>query len=283
MTNNKLQDDAAGDLTEQQKSSAYKLAYTDIDFLKKEELISYRMQLELLKPELTLQSLGIESTIVVFGSARILPEDVAREKLAKAEQSLQASPNDKLAQAAVVHAKRQVSTAHYYQDARELAQLISKNLTDKDGGQSVIVTGGGPGIMGAANHGAHDVGARSIGLTIVLPKEEAPNEYITPELTFRFQYFAMRKIHFLMRAKALIAFPGGFGTMDELFETLTLIQTKKIDPMPILLFGRSFWDNVVNFDYLCEQGMISPEDLLLFNKVDTVDEAYTQLRQFYQK
>ncbi len=270
-------------LTAQQRSSAYKLAYTDVEFLKHDELITYRMQLELLKPELTMREQGINSTIVVFGSARTLPGDQAQAQLQKAEGDLKSDPDNESLKLAFSKAKKLVETSRYYDEARRLSAMISKKLTDGDGGYGVIVTGGGPGIMGAANQGASDVGAKSIGLTIVLPHEEAPNEYITPELSFRFQYFAMRKIHFLMRAKALIAFPGGFGTMDELFETLTLIQTGKIEPMPILLFGQDFWDNAVNFDYLCEEGMISKPDLDLFCKVDTAEDAFAHLARFYEK
>ena len=214
---------------------SYKLAFEDEEFLLRDELRPVRLQLELLKPELTLQEQGIEATIVIYGSARIQADN------------------------------------KYYQAARQLGALISKekNLT--------VITGGGPGIMEAANRGACDQKAPSIGMNIVLPHEQAPNPYITPELCFQFHYFAVRKMHLLMRAKALVVFPGGFGTLDELFETLTLIQTRKVKPIPVLLFGKNFWQRIINFNALVEEGTIAGSDLELFEFVESAQEAWKKI------
>lgn len=239
--------DSASRSLEQVKSSSYKLAFDDSDFLTADELRPVRLQLELLKPELEMQEQGIENTIIVFGSARTNESDP------------------------------------YYIQARELAALISQKSGCENCPDLHVVTGGGPGIMEAANRGADDVGAESIGLNIVLPHEQYPNPYITPELCFRFHYFAIRKMHFLLRARALVAFPGGFGTMDELFESLTLVQTKKIEPLPILLFGKEYWQRLLNFDVMLEEGMISPEDLDYFQFVDDVDTAWDIIRSSLQE
>ncbi len=248
--------------------SSYRLAFTDERFLLREDLRPVRMQLELLKPELILQEERIVATIVIFGSARLMPMDVAADRLAAAETG-----NDK---AATARARMALHMSRYYEEARQLSLLItkaSKKLDEK----IVVVTGGGPGIMEAGNRGASEAGGPSIGLNIVLPHEQEPNAYITPRLCFQFHYFALRKMHFLMRSAGLVCFPGGFGTLDEMFEVLTLTQTGKVRKRPIVLVGREFWSKLVNFDWLVETGMIAAEDLKLFHLVETAEEAWAVL------
>jgi len=257
--------------TPQCQSASYRLAFQDQEFLLREELRPVRLQLELLKPELTLQEQQIESTIVIYGSARTMDAETAATRLEKVLEGLKKNPEDYLLQQELAKARAAVTGSRYYAEARRLGRLISENFETH---RHVVITGGGFGIMGAANQGAHDVGAKSIGMNIVLPFEQEPNPYITPELSFQFHYFAIRKMHLLMRAKALVAFPGGFGTMDELFEALTLIQTRKVKPIPVLLFGRRFWHKVINFEALVEEGTISPEDLKIFQYVSTAEEAW---------
>jgi uncharacterized protein (TIGR00730 family) len=252
--------------------SAYRLAFTDTEFLLRDALRPVRMQLELLKPELVQQEQGVESTIVIFGSARIKPPDVAAQELAAAQSSGDS--------AAVRRAQNTVAMSHYYDEARRFSALATKRSRQLDT-PLYVVTGGGPGIMEAGNRGAHDVGGKSIGLNIVLPHEQAPNDYITPELCFQFHYFAVRKMHFLMRSIALVCFPGGFGTLDELFETITLVQTGKSRKRPILLFGRVFWEKLINFQHLVDTGMIGAADLQLFRFVETAEEAWEVLVSYY--
>jgi uncharacterized protein (TIGR00730 family) len=252
--------------------SAYRLAFTDIDFLLREELRPVRMQLELLKPELVQQAQGIESTIVIFGSARIASFEDATTRLSAAR----AADNPQ----ALRVAESALAMSHFYEEARRFAGLV----TERSRALSTpiyVVTGGGPGIMEAGNRGAFDVGGKSIGLNIVLPHEQQPNPYITPELCFQFHYFALRKMHFLMRSIALVCFPGGFGTLDELFETMTLVQTGKSRARPILLFGRAFWDKLINFEHLVDTGMISASDLGLFHFVETAEQAWQCLDDHY--
>lgn len=224
-------------------SAAYRLAFDDIDYLLADEQRPMRLLLELDKPETVLKAHGIDHTIVIFGSAR----------------TQESSP--------------------YYQQAKNLAELISTKSGCDSCPDLYVVTGGGPGIMEAANRGADEAGYESIGLNIVLPHEQYPNSFITPDLCFRFHYFAIRKMHFLLRARAIVAFPGGFGTMDEVFEALTLVQTKKIEPLPIILFGKEYWNRLINFDVFVEEGMASAEDLEHFAFVDDVDEAWDIIRQ----
>ena len=267
--------------THQTASPSYRLAFADDDFLMRPDLRPVRLQLELLKPELIQQDLGINCTVVIFGGTRIPDPVVAERKLADARQAAAAKPDDaerarRLRVAERVHAK-----SGYYTEARKLASLISRESQSNGEQEFVVVTGGGPGIMEAANRGAADVGAKSIGLSIVLDHEELPNRYVTPELTFQFHYFAIRKMHFLLRAKALVAFPGGFGTLDELFETLTLIQTRKVTPVPVLLFGREYWERVIDFEALVEEGTIDPADTGLFEYVESADQAWDHLRAFW--
>ena len=253
------------------KSVSYRLAFQDPEFLLQDELRPVRLQLELLKPELILQEQHIESTVVVFGSARILDSETAQHRLVSAQAEHRNNQQDPLLTRQVETARRVLENSRYYDEARKLGHLISCN-TGKD--KLVVITGGGPGIMEAANRGAHEAGMPSIGMNIVLPHEQSPNPYITPYLNFQFHYFAVRKMHLLMRAKSLVVFPGGFGTLDELFETLTLIQTHKVQPIPVLLFGKTFWERIINFNALVEEGTISAKDLELFSYVETADEAW---------
>jgi uncharacterized protein (TIGR00730 family) len=258
--------------TPQTQDPAYRLAFQDMDFLLREDLRPVRFQLELLKPQLLLDEANIASTFVMYGSARI-PEP------AKARALLEIASNDEARRIA----QSLVDKSHYYDVAYELAQLASAFPRDEDGKRHFVVTsGGGPSIMEAANRGAVEAGHETIGLNIVLPHEQAPNPYVTPSLSFQFHYFALRKMHFLLRARALAAFPGGFGTFDELFELLTLIQTGKIQPIPVLLFGRKFWDRVVNFEALVEEGVVSRRDLSIFTFVETAQEAWDVVQDFYK-
>ncbi|MCJ8140701.1 LOG family protein [Falsirhodobacter halotolerans] len=241
--------------TPQSRSPAYRLAFADMDFLTKPELRPVRLQLELLKFEMILDEEKVDSTIVLFGGARIpAPEHKDRARTAKLAE-----------------------LSHFYDEARIFAAKVTERSMAAGGREEVICTGGGPGVMEAGNRGAVEAGGRSIGLNIVLPFEQAPNEYVTPELSFNFHYFAIRKMHFLMRAKAICVFPGGFGTLDEMFEALTLIQTRRMEPIPFLLFGRAFWESIINWQALEEAGTISPADLKLFRFVETADEALAAL------
>lgn len=241
--------------TPQTRAPAYKLALDDPDFLCREELRPIRLQLELLKPEMLMDEAGIKSTVVLFGGARI-PEP-AKKNTARTQTLSDLSK--------------------YYEEARKFAYQVTQA---SDGFEDVIVTGGGPGVMEAGNRGAVDAGGRSIGLNIVLPHEQAPNAFVTPELCFNFHYFAIRKMHFLLRAKAVCVFPGGFGTLDEMFESLTLIQTGRMEPVPFLLFGEEFWRGIINWETLAEAGTISNEDLNLFKFVETADEAMNVIRDW---
>ena len=252
--------------------SAYRLAFTYTAFLLREDLRPVRMQLELLKPELVQREQGIDSTIVIFGSARILPPDVAAQQLRQAQ-----SDGDTRELRAAENA---VAMSRYYEEARRFAALVTERSSKFDA-PIYVVTGGGPGIMEAGNRGAFEIGGKSIGLNIVLPHEQEPNPYITPELCFQFHYFALRKMHFLMRSIALVCFPGGFGTLDELFEMMTLIQTGKCRRRPILLFGRAFWSRLIDFELLVDTGMISPEDVGLFTYVETAEQAWAALEEAY--
>ena len=259
--------------TPQTQSKSYRLAFQDTEFLLREELRPVRFQLELLKTEMLLEEANIASTLVIYGSARIPEPD-------KADVLIAAATDDR----SRIIAERMKEKSRFYEESRSLARLASEcAVTDDDGKRHfVICSGGGPSIMEAANRGAHDVGAESIGLNIVLPHEQAPNLYVTPGLSFQFHYFALRKMHFLLRARALAVFPGGFGTFDEFFELLTLVQTGKVKKMPILLFGEDFWNRVVNFEELMLEGVISPPDLELFQFVETAEEAWAAICAFYQ-
>ncbi|KWV93629.1 LOG family protein [Erythrobacter sp. AP23] len=259
--------------TPQTAHPAYRLAFQDTDFLLRDELRPVRFQLELLKPEMLLDEAGVGSTLVVYGSARIPPPEAAETALEGAKEL----PED---ECRVV--ENLVKKSKYYAEAYNLAKIASeKSIVEEGKRQFVVCSGGGPSIMEAANKGASDSGAESIGLNIILPHEQAPNSYVTPYLSLNFHYFALRKMHFLLRAKAVAVFPGGFGTFDEFFELLTLIQTGKMKPMPILLFGKEFWTRVVDFEALAEEGTISKKDLDLFRWCETAEEAWAHIAAFY--
>ena len=259
-------------VTPQTQSKSYTLAFQDNEFLLREELRPVRFQLELLKTEMLLEEANIASTLVIYGSARIPEPD-------KADVLVAMATDDR----SKIIAERMKEKSRYYEESRKLARLASEcAITDEGKRHFVVCSGGGPSIMEAANRGAADVGAESIGLNIVLPHEQAPNLFVTPGLSFQFHYFALRKMHFLLRARAVAVFPGGFGTFDEFFELLTLVQTGKIKKMPILLFGEEFWKRVVNFEELMLEGVISPPDLELFQFVETAEDAWNKIRAFYE-
>ena len=254
---------------------AYRLAFADPEFLLRRETRGLRIQLEMLKPELEMQALGIENTIVVFGSARFLPPDEAL----LAQQAAMLTGDAK----AIESAAQKIRNAQYYDQARLFSRLVvgyGARRPPKE--RLVICTGGGPGIMEAANRGAHEMGALNMGLSIALPHEQSGNRFVSPSLNFKFHYFAMRKMHFMMRAKALVAFPGGMGTLDELFEILTLVQTRKAKPVPIVLFGVDYWKRLINFDVMVEEGTISKDDLSLFTYTDDPQVAWSTIKTFYQ-
>lgn len=242
--------------TPQTRAPAYRLAFADDEFLCRPDLRPVRLQLELLKPEMIMAEMNIDSTVVMFGGARIA-------------ETPEGAPNPRVAE-----------LLRFYAEARTFARLMTEKSLQSYGREHVIVTGGGPGVMEAGNRGATDAGGQSIGLNIVLPHEQAPNEYVTPGLCFNFHYFAIRKMHFLMRASSICVFPGGFGTMDELFECLTLIQTGRMERVPVLLFGREFWDGVINFAALAEAGTIAKQDLELFTFVETAEEAMAAIESW---
>jgi uncharacterized protein (TIGR00730 family) len=247
----------------QMQSPSYRLAYDDFEFITRDELRPLRLQLELQKPELTMIEHGISATVVIFGSARTLDAETALTNLHAAK-----SPDT------IQRAEKDVQKSLYYEQARKLATLITTANLEQEK-PLVVVTGGGNGIMEAANRGAAEAGGKSMGFNIVLPKEQTPNPYITPELCFQFHYFSIRKMHFLIRAKALVAFPGGFGTLDEVFDALTLIQTKKIQRVPVILFGKAYWNRIINFNALVEEGAISLADLDLIQYAETAEEAWS--------
>ncbi|MFZ2305766.1 MAG: TIGR00730 family Rossman fold protein [Rhodoferax sp.] len=256
------------------RPNAYRLAFGDPEFLLRRETRGIRLQLELLKPDLDQTEMGIENTIVVFGSARFKSLEEARHMVNDARASGDAQ--------ALTLAQRHVRNAHHYEQARQFGRIVATHSTALPKEERLyICTGGGPGIMEAANRGASEAGAPTLGLNIALPHEQHANPYVTPELSFKFHYFAVRKMHFMMRAKAMVAFPGGFGTLDELFEVITLVQTKKSTPVPIILFGKDYWKRLINMEVLVEEGAISPEDLSLFQYTDDPQEAWDIIRHFY--
>lgn len=252
-----------------------RIAFADPEFLLRRETRGLRMQLELMKPDLEMRAHGIENTVVVFGSARLRSQEEMNALIAQAD----AAGDQKQA----ARLRRLANGSHYYEQARAFGKLVAHYSEGKEPADKLFVcTGGGPGIMQAANRGAHEAGGLSVGLSIALPMEEAPNPYITPALSFKFHYFAIRKMHFMMRAKALVAFPGGFGTLDELFEVVTLVQTRKSKQVPIVLFGTEHWKRLLDMDLLVEEGMISPEDIELFHYVDTPEDAWAAVKRFYK-
>ncbi len=263
------------------QSPSYRLAYKDIDFLSGPRLRPARMELELLKPEIAFEDENIASTIVVFGGTRIVQRAAAEKRLAAAKALLAETPDDSRRQRDVAKAERILAKSQYYDIAREFGRLVSSTSQSEVKRDYVIVTGGGPGIMEAGNRGAYDVGAKSVGLNIKLPMEQRPNPYITPNLCFQFHYFALRKLHFLLRAKGLVVFPGGYGTLDELFDTLTLRQTGRMQDVPIIMFGREFWKNVIDFQYLADEGTIDDRDLNLITYAETAQEAWDIITAFH--
>lgn len=258
-------------------SPTYRQADEDLAFLQRPEMCGVRLQLDYWKTEETLQRFGICDTVVVYGSTRIASPAVARARLADAQHRLAERPNDPERRHAVSVAVRLLERSHYYGVARDLGRLVGETGRSPHPRRLTIITGGGPGIMEAANRGAHERGAPSIGLNITLPREQFPNPYVTPELCFRFHYFAIRKLHLLERAKAAVFFPGGYGTCDELFEVLTLLQTRKITPLPVVLVGRAFWRSAVDFGFLVDEGMIDPCDAALFRFCETADEIWAAI------
>ena len=263
------------------RSHAYRRAYADVDFLSRDELRPVRLQLELLKPEISLAGHNITDTVVVFGSARAWDKPESEERIRELQKLVKRNPEDAGLEKKLASARRLMNSVKYYQEARSFGRIVSENTL---GGRKLfIVTGGGPGIMEAANRGAYEAGAKTIGLNITLPSEQAPNPYVSPEFCFRFHYFAVRKMHFVMRAKALVAFPGGFGTMDELFEVLTLVQTGKKRRLPIILMGRKYWEDVIHFANMAKWGYISKEDIKLFHYAETGREAWGIISGFYKE
>ncbi len=260
---------------------SYRLAYLDPDYIRRDELRPLRLELELLKPEMLFEENGIVSTIVVFGGTQLNEESEATEIFEAARAELEEKPNDKAVRRRFELAKNGLAQSRFYDECRQFARLVSEHSKKYEDGEFIIKTGGGPGVMEAANRGAFDVGAPSIGLNIILPFEQVPNPYITPGLCFQFNYFAIRKMHFLLRAKALVCFPGGFGTLDELFTTLTLRQTQRMQEIPIILYCEEYWKKVINFEFLSDQGVIQDEHLELFEYADSPEEAWKTIADFH--
>lgn len=264
-------------------SPSYSLAQDDKLLLTREEMRGVRMLLELGKPEIALQADNIKSTVIVFGGTQIVDRAAAERRIFEARRAAQAAPADQALTREVKRAEQLLSMCHYYDDARTFARIVSIDNQCEDERDYVIITGGGPGIMEAANRGAFDVGCKSIGLNIKLPAEQQPNPFITPELCFQFKYFALRKFHFILRAAAVVLFPGGFGTLDEMFETLTLRQTHRMQPVPIILYGRDYWSKVIDFQALADSGVIADHHLDLFSYAETPEDAWQQILDFHAK
>ena len=265
------------------RSPSYRLAQDDHALLERTEMRGVRMLLELQKPELTFQEHAIESTVIVFGGTQIVERTAAERRLSEARRALEAAPGDAKLAREVSRSERLLKRSRYYEDARTFARLVSIDNQCDESRKFVVVTGGGPGIMEAANRGAFDVGCQSIGLNIKLPAEQQPNPFITPDLCFQFKYFALRKFHFILRAAAVVLFPGGFGTLDEMFETLTLRQTTRMQPVPIILYGREYWAKIVDFQQLADDGVIADEHLDLFTWAETPEDAWRQIVEFHER
>ncbi len=261
---------------------SYRLAFLDLEFLRREDLRPLRFELELLKPEMALVEKGIRSTVVIFGGTQILEEETAQQRVAESEARAAQHPEDPGRHRDVQRAQRVLQKSHYYNECRQFARIVSEHNKKYGDGELIVVTGGGPGIMEAANRGASDVNSPSIGLNITLPFEQVPNAYITPGLCFLFNYFAIRKMHFLLRAKALVCFPGGFGTLDELFTTLTLRQTERMQKIPIILYGTRYWRQVIDFDFLADEGVVKDSDLHLFQYADSPQQSWSIIADFHQ-
>jgi uncharacterized protein (TIGR00730 family) len=262
-------------------SPSYRLAEYDFDFLKRDDIRHVRMTLELLKTETLLRDHNVKATVVVFGSARIVPHDVAELRLKEAVEEAKRKPRDAATKRAVFRAERVLAKSHFYDEARQFGMIVSTICQIEGRNDFVIATGGGPGIMEAANRGAFDVGAKSVGFNIDLPHEQEPNPYITPDLCFRFHYFALRKFHFILRAKALVVFPGGFGTLDELFDTLCLRQTRRMQAIPIILYGREYWESLLDFSQMADEGVIDDDDLKLISFAESPAEAWKIIADFH--
>lgn len=262
---------------------SYEIAYLDETFVRREDLRPIRLQLELLKPEKLMEEEGIKSTVVVFGGTQIAPREVAVPRLAAAEKAIAEKPDCEEAQRELFLAKRVMSKSRYYEECREFSKIVTEyNLSDGHHGEFIIKTGGGPGIMEAGNRGAYDVGGKSMALNITLPFEQTPNSYITPGLCFQFNYFAIRKMHFLLRANALVCFPGGFGTLDELFTALTLKQTGRMQDVPIILYSREYWEGIIDFQFLADEGVIQDSHLKLFQFAETPEETWQIIKDFHK-
>ncbi|MCH2177306.1 MAG: LOG family protein [Mariniblastus sp.] len=268
-------------LLEIMTNPSYRLAYMDTDYIGREELRPLRLNLELLKPEMLLDEAGIESTVVVFGGTQVAPADEAEALMAEAVAAMEKEPDSDTSKRLMIRAERVVAKARYYEECREFAKLVSTHNKKYGDGEFIIKTGGGPGIMEAANRGAYEADSPSIGLNITLPFEQTPNPYITPGFCFQFNYFAIRKMHFLLRAKALVCFPGGFGTLDELFTTLTLRQTGRMQEIPIILYSREYWENIINFQFLADEGVIRDEHMELFQYTETPEETWQVITDFH--
>jgi uncharacterized protein (TIGR00730 family) len=281
MTKVKTNNDHKSMIRRLKQSSAYRIAFYDNDFLGEAHMRPARLMIELEKPEFVFRKNKIVSTIVVFGGTRLDEPSVSKARVDALDLQVKKNPRHAGLKTRLRIAKSILAKSKYYEEARDFARIVSTECQMHNDSQYVIVTGGGPGIMEAANRGAWDVGAKSIGLNITLPMEQEPNAYISPELCLQFHYFAIRKMHFLLRAKALLAFPGGYGTLDELFEALTLVQTKKVPKLPIILFGKKYWSKLINFDALVSEGTIDADDLKLFTYCDKAAEAWTYIKQFY--
>jgi uncharacterized protein (TIGR00730 family) len=276
-----ISDDVAENRLAILNSPSYKLAETDVEFLQRKENRPLRMQLELLKTETLLSEHHIDATVVVFGGTQIMPREQAEAVLREAKRNDAKLPGDPKVARALARAERIVAKSHFYDEAREFARLVSTAKQPDGRPKLFIMTGGGPGVMEAANRGAFEAGEKSIGLNIDLPHEQEPNPYITPDLCFQFHYFAMRKFHFILRAAALVVFPGGFGTLDELFEMLCLRQTRRMQQIPVILYGRKYWDSIITFQRLADEGVVDDEDLKLINYAETPEEAWQIIANFH--
>ena len=261
---------------------SYRLAYRDPDFMSLEELRPLRLEMELLKPEMILDDLGIKSTIVIFGGTQVAPRDEGQRMVDEAEAALKNDPSDEQAQRQLERAQRVLYKSRYYEECRDFARLVTEYNKQFRDGEFIVKTGGGPGIMEAGNRGAYEAGGKSMALNITLPFEQTPNAYITPGMCFQFNYFAIRKMHFLLRAKALVCFPGGFGTLDELFTTLTLRQTGRMQEIPIILYSKDYWDGIINFQFLADEGVIQDSHLDLFQYAESPAETWRIIKDFHQ-
>ena len=261
---------------------SYRLAYMDSDFIRSDDLRPLRLELELLKPEMFLDDLGIQSTVVVFGGTQVSPREEGEKLMAEAKAAIAAKPDDHESKRLMIRAERVLYKSRYYEECREFANLVTSYNKQFRDGEFIIKTGGGPGIMEAANRGAFEAGGKSMALNITLPFEQTPNSYITPGMCFQFNYFAIRKMHFLLRAKALVCFPGGFGTLDELFTTLTLRQTGRMQEIPIILYSKEYWDGIIDFQFLADEGVIKDSHLEIFQYTETPEETWDVIKKFHK-